>query len=393
MQLPAAPWGGLFFIPMLLFYQILVLLGLLIFLAIQLANLLELRPLPMKGQGGVRVSVLVPARNEERSIAGCVRSLLMQDYPDFEVIVLDDASTDATPSILQALKEESSGRLRVLRGSALPDGWHGKSWACQQLAAEASGEMFLFTDADTLHSPDALRRSVGAMLEGRGDMLSLTPKQELGSFSERLVVPLVYVILMSYLPLRLVRALQNPAFCFANGQFILFRREFYREIRGHEAVRNALVEDVWLCMAVKKAGGRVLSFNGTDTVSCRMYRSFREVWEGFSKNLFAGLGSSTPALAAFVLLTAAFHLAPWGFLFYALFAGASGTAAVLLPLLQLATALFGRVLLAHRFGQPPAFALLDPLARTLLLAIALNSLREARWGSGALWKGRRYRFS
>jgi chlorobactene glucosyltransferase len=94
-----------------------------------------------------------------------------------------------------------------------------------------------------------------------------------------------------------------------------------------------------------------------------------------------------------VLLTAAFHLAPWGFLFYALFAGASGTAAVLLPLLQLATALFGRVLLAHRFGQPPAFALLDPLARTLLLAIALNSLREARWGSGALWKGRRYRFS
>ncbi|ABB23130.1 glycosyltransferase [Pelodictyon luteolum] len=378
---------------MLLFYQILVLLALIIFLAIQLANLLELRPLPPGGPGGGKVSVLVPARNEERSIARCVQSLLMQDYPDFEVIVLDDASTDATLSILQALEAESCGRLRVLRGAVLPEGWHGKSWACRQLAEKASGEMLLFTDADTFHRPQALRRAVTALQEGRGDMLSITPRQELGSFFEHLVVPLVYVILMSYLPLRLVRTLRNPAFCFANGQFILFRREFYWKVNGHEAVRDALVEDVWLCMAVKKAGGRVLSFNGTDALSCRMYRNFREVWEGFSKNVFAGLGSSIPGLAAFVLFTAAFHLAPWGFLLYALFVGASGPALVLLPLLQLAVALSGRVLVARRFDQPTALTLLDPLARGLLLAIALNSLREARWGGGALWKGRRYRFS
>ncbi|TCD47821.1 glycosyltransferase [Chlorobium sp. N1] len=375
------------------FYQPLVLGLLLLFFAIQLANRRELPLLPPAGTLGPKVSVLVPARNEERSIEACLRSLLLQDYPDFELLVLDDASSDATPSILCRLEDESGGRLRVLRGEPLEEGWHGKSWACHQLARQASGELLLFTDADTLHRPDALSRAVGGLGQGGGDMLSLTPRQELGSFSERLVVPLVNVVLMSYLPLRLVRTSPNPAFCFANGQFILFRRAFYERLGGHAAVRSALVEDVWLCMASKRAGGRVLSFNGTDAVSCRMYRNFKEVWEGFSKNLFAGLGSSTAGLLAFVLLTFALHVAPWGFLGYALLAGEYGLFPFALPLLQIALVLLGRVQVARRFREPLRLAFFDPLARSLLIAIALNSLYQARWGGGSLWKGRRYRFS
>lgn len=375
---------------MLELYQTSVLALLLLFLVIQLLNLLELPPLPPPAEGGPKVSVLVPARDEERSVEGCLRSLLRQEYHDFELLVLDDGSTDRTPSILRRLERESKGRLRVLRGEALAEGWHGKSWACRQLADAASGELLLFTDADTLHEPGSLARAVRAIGEGRGDMLSLTPRQELGSFPERLVVPLVNVVLMSYLPLRLVRASRNPAFCFANGQFILFRRSFYERIGGHEAVRRALVEDVWLCQAVKRAGGRVLSFNGTDALSCRMYRNFREVWEGFSKNVYAGLGGSTPGLLAFVLLTFALHLAPWGFLVHGLMAGEYGAAGFLLPLLQISVVLLGRMLVARRFAEPPSLAFLDPLARGLFIAISLNSLLQARFGGGALWKGRRY---
>ncbi|NTV17690.1 MAG: glycosyltransferase, partial [Chlorobiaceae bacterium] len=284
---------------MLFIYQIAVLLSLLVFLGILLRNLIDLPGLPGNvPHAGPLVSVLVPARNEELNIERCVRSLLRQNYAPFEILVLDDGSTDATPELLGRLVKESNGQLRVLQGEPLPEGWHGKSWACSQLGHLAKGELLLFTDADTMHAPDSLHRTVGAMQESGADMLSLMPHQELYSFWEKLVVPLVHVILMCYLPIGLVRKSRNPAFCFANGQFILFRREFYDRIHGHEAVRNALVEDVWLCKAVKKAGGSVVAFNGSDVVSCRMYRNFKEIWEGFSKNLYAALGYSTTGLFA-----------------------------------------------------------------------------------------------
>jgi len=243
---------------MLLFYQLLVLGALIVLGAILISNLIELRPLPPVREGsegnGPMVSVLVPARNEEDTISRCIGSLQRQKYHDFEILVLDDGSTDRTAEILRQLETDGGGRVRTYSGEPLPEGWHGKSWACFQLAREARGDMFLFTDADTAHESDALSRSVAALHESGADMLSLTPFQELGSFWEKVVVPMVYVILVSLLPLRLVRSSQRPSFCFANGQFILFRRDFYSRFGGHEAVRCNLVEDVWLCMKVKSMG-------------------------------------------------------------------------------------------------------------------------------------------
>ncbi len=290
----------------MLLYQIVVLLSLLVFLGILLRNIIDLPAMPEHcPHQGVLVSVLVPARNEVLNIDRCVRSLLRQDYTPFEILVLDDGSTDATPELLRRLAVESGGKVRLLQGEPLPDGWHGKSWACSQLGRQAAGELLLFTDADTMHEPDALRRAVGAMQASGADMLSLMPHQELGSFWEKLVVPLIHVILMCYLPLRFVRTSRRAAFCFANGQFILFRREFYTRINGHAAVRDAIVEDVWLCKSVKKAGGRVVAFNGSDVVSCRMYHNFREIWEGFSKNLFAAIGYSTSGLFVLIMMISA----------------------------------------------------------------------------------------
>ena len=390
-----------FIVAMLFFYQIALLFSLLVFLGILLRNLIDLPSLPENPPPSATfVSILVPARNEALNIERSVRSLLRQDYEAFEILVLDDASTDATPELLRTLALESGGRMRVVQGEPLPvqnatdaRGWHGKAWACFQLGRQAKGELLLFTDADTCHEPSTLRRSVAALRESGVDMLSLMPRQELGSFWEKLVVPLVYVIVMSYLPLRLVRKSRMAAFCFANGQFILFRRELYQRINGHEAVRDAIVEDVWLCKAVKKAGGTVTAFNGTDAVSCRMYRNGREILEGFSKNLFAGLGYSTPALLFLMLLTMLFYIVPYGFLCYSLVIREFSVPLFWLPLMQVLLALFCRVMIARVFRHPLTITLLHPVSQIALLAIACNSFFLIKFGKGAYWKGRNYNFS
>jgi len=378
----------------MLFYQIAILLSLLVFLGILLRNLIDLPGLPEHSPDrGVLVSVLVPARNEALNIERCVRSLLRQEYAPFELLVLDDGSTDATPELLHALVRESGGHMRVVQGEPLPDGWHGKSWACSQLGQQAKGELLLFTDADTMHEPDALRRTVAAIEASGADMLSLMPHQELASFWEKLVVPLVHVILMCYLPLRLVRRSRRAAFCFANGQFILFRRKFYDRINGHSAVRDAIVEDVWLCKSVKKAGGSVVAFNGTDVVNCRMYRNFREIWEGFSKNLFAALGYSTPGLFVLIMLIAALYIAPCAFFFHSLLAGEFTVSLFWLPLAQIGVAFLCRLLIALIFRQSLTMAFLHVFSQIVLLAIAANSFYSIKFGKGASWKGRNYNFS
>lgn len=378
----------------MLLYQIAVLLSLLVFLGILLRNMIDLPGMPEHcPEQGVFVSVLVPARNEALNIERCVRSLMRQEYAPFEILVLDDDSTDATPELLRRLVVESGGKVRIVQGEALPDGWHGKSWACSQLGHQAKGELLLFTDADTTHKPDALRRTVGAMQASGADMLSLMPHQELGSFWEKLVVPLVHVILMCYLPLRFVRTSRRAAFCFANGQFILFRRECYTRINGHAAVREAIVEDVWLCKSVKKAGGTVVAFNGSDIVSCRMYHDFREIWEGFSKNLFAALGYSTPGLFVLILMISALYLVPCLFISYALIVGEFTVSLFWLPLMQMMVALLCRIFIARIFRQSLAMTLLHVFSQVVLLAIACNSFYGIKFGKGASWKGRNYNFS
>lgn len=380
---------------LLLTYQVIILLSLLVFAGILLFNLVELQNLPeCPPDSGERpfVSVLVPARNEEHSIEACVLSLLAQDYPRYEVVVLDDGSEDRTLEILRRLEASSDARLRIIEGEPLPEGWHGKAWACRQLGDSGGGELLLFTDADTRHKPESLSRSVAALQASRADMLTLTPYQEMAGFLEKLVIPLVYFILMCYLPLRLVRTSPRIVFCSAIGQFMLFRRETYRSIGGHRAVKTAIVEDVWLCRAVKKAGGRVAVFNGVDALDCRMYRSQGEIIRGFSKNLFAGLGYRSPLLFGLVVLTLAFHVLPYGFLSAALLEGDFGPALFLLPLMQIALAMLCRVLVAVRFRQPAGFAFLHVLSQLILVAIALNSFAITRFGKGAQWKGRYYKF-
>lgn len=388
------PWAavcGLFFAMMI--YQLLILASLLVFLGILLRNMHDLHDLPEGGVEGrqPKLSVLVPARNEEHSISACVSSLLAQEYANMEIIVLDDHSEDTTWQVLQQLAAGSGGKLRVVRGAPLPEGWHGKAWACHQLGEMAAGELMLFTDADTFHRPLALRRAVAALEEGDAQMLSLTPHQEMRSFWEKLIVPLVYHILFCYLPLCMVPGSSSPAFCYAIGQFILFRRAGYRNIGGHRSVSNNLVDDVGLCRQVKRAGGKVVVYNGTDVVSCRMYRDFIGIWKGFSKNLFAGLGYSTAGLIALAMVVLVMYIAPYGFFLQAVSRNELTVSGAILPAAQIAVAVFCRIIIAVKLRQPVWISLLHGLSQIMMLLIAFNSFRLVKFGNGPEWKGRSYR--
>lgn len=250
-----------------------------------------------------RVSVIVPARDEQRHIRRCVESLLAQDYPDYEVIVVDDASTDATPALLRWLRQSPSGRerLRVVRVEAPPEGWAGKPYAMHIGAGLASGAWLLFTDADTCHAPSALRSAVARAEAERADLFTINTAQEHASFWNRALAPMVRMCTAVSYPLIRVND-PRSRLALANGQFMLARRAFYDWLGGYaaEELRGAIVDDVALARAVKLSGGRLLMVDGQKLVSTAMYRSLAEHWGGWSKN----------AVAA----------SPWGALYFALLA-------------------------------------------------------------------------
>jgi chlorobactene glucosyltransferase len=233
-----------------------------------------------------RVSILVPARNEALNIEACAVSLLAQDYPDFEVIILDDQSTDETPVILSLLKQ-ANDHLTILSGTPRPEGWLGKHWACHQLTQAATGEVILFTDADTRHTPDMLRDSVSALVAERADLVTAFPREEVITWGERLLVPVIGWGIFTFIPIRLVQKMRLSALSITIGQFMLFRRNAYDAIGGYEAVRNELVDDVSLGRNIISSGLEWRFLDGTHHVTCRMYRNFWDAVGGFSKSLFA----------------------------------------------------------------------------------------------------------
>jgi chlorobactene glucosyltransferase len=233
-----------------------------------------------------KISVLVPARNEEKNIHACIKSLLVQDYPSFEVLALDDQSSDQTLEILEEIAS-SNPELKVLVGTPPPENQAGKNWACTQLVGQAQGDLLFFTDADTIHQPQTLQKVVTA-LEGEGaDMLTGVPHQEMGSWGERLLVPFFGWAFLCFTPLLLAYRLRWSALSSAVGQMMLFRRNAYHEIGGHAHLGHYHIDDLMLARRIKSAGLRWRVADITDLVSCRMYRGSRETFWGFSKNYFA----------------------------------------------------------------------------------------------------------
>lgn len=334
------------------------------------------------------VSVLVPARDEEEHIEACLVSLLEQDYPAFEVLVLDDSSTDRTPQILARLKGEYP-RLHVLQGAPLPPGWFGKHWACQQLAQQARGELLLFTDADTWHQPGTLRAAVAALEAEQLDLLSALPHQEAKTWGERLIIPFISLGIYAFLPLAVAHRLGWPSLTVTIGQFMLFRRSAYLAIGGYEVVREDVIDDVSLGRRAVSAGYRVRLLDGRRYISCRMYSGFWEAMDGFSKNIFA-----------FFQYHALFYLLAWYWIAtvfirppLVILGAALGFPDERFPLrLALLATLQAGILWGmayQRFRLPLWMAAFYPLSTLIFTLIALRSFFWSLTGR-AMWKDRAF---
>jgi chlorobactene glucosyltransferase len=331
------------------------------------------RPRPLGvGRVAPTVSALVPARNEEQTIELCVRALLRQARVT-EVVVYNDGSIDATGAILARLQGEDP-RLRVLDGVPLPEGWVGKPHACHRLAQSARGERLLFVDADTELAPDGLDRllTVGA------DLTSALPRERVGSLGEALIVSLLHLTYLSWLPLELIRWVRDPRVLAANGQVLLVDRAAYERLGGFEAVRAEVVDDMALCRAAKQAGLTVAFVDGFHVASCRMYTSGRQAVDGFSKNLYEGVGHPL-ALALVVAMYLACFVLPWALLPLAPVAAAAGIGANLLQ----------RSLIAHRYRLPASTVALHLVSVALFVWIAWRSFGWSR-GDRIQWRGRTY---
>jgi chlorobactene glucosyltransferase len=343
--------------------------------------------------GGPMVSVIVPARNEAENIVTVVRSILASSYEPFELIVVDDRSTDATTERVRSLASDS--RLRLVLGNELPAGWFGKPWACVQGYGEARGELLLFTDADTKHEPELLSRAVGALLTQQAALVTVAPRQRCVTFWERIVMPQIWFLLaLRYTPQSVNRARKGRD-VIANGQFILTTRQAYVAAGTHAAVRGEVAEDLALAQTYLRHGLRLHFAFAERLMETRMYRGLGDLIEGWSKNIYVGgrrSFSEEPVLRALVpvmlatallfwLVPPAVLLASWLGGLLAHFQAAAGAAVA-------ASAVFW-ILVSGGMKIPVWYGLGYPLGAVMALYITLRS--TWRGTRKVEWRGRVYR--
>lgn len=321
------------------------------------------------------VSVLIPARNEANTIGILLQSLQQQDYAALEILVLDDDSSDDTAQVCDQFAR-ADARIRVLKGLPLPNAWLGKNYACHQLAQQASGDYFLFLDADDVVAPGFIAAAVHRMKAHRLNLLSVFTNQLMHTFGEQLLVPIMHYLLLNLLPLRLVKLSANPSFSAASGQCMLFEAQNYRENNWHEQVKNRVVEDVEIMKMLKNSGGQGEALLANGLLYCRMYRGFSESMHGFSKNLLAGFGNSIFGLFSYLFLVV---LGPMAIVFYLDSA---------LSLFALGLIILSRIMISLLSGQSVwRNLLLHPLQMGSLLLLSLVSVQK-KMTRTVTWKGR-----
>lgn len=346
-----------------------------------------------------KVSICIPARNEERNIKKCVESALNQSYPNMEVLVLDDNSTDQTGDILSSIKRNHSNasNLICLKGKPKPDDWLGKPWACQQLAEAADGDILIFADADTWFTKETVGQVVRTMGRDVVDMLTVWPRQELASFWEKMLIPLVYYALLSLLPVHYVSRAPRwmpsflhkkyaPLFAAACGQFMAFKAKAYHNIGGHQSVKNNIVDDVGLAKEIKTAGLSMRMYYGSRAIACRMYRSEKEIRDGFRKNFLAGFGYNLFLFVLMGVLHLLVYVCPFITFFWALMMGSPRL--LIWSAIPVALILFHRFLLARWFGWNFIYGIVHPVSVLWFQVLGFISARDYLIDNRTTWKGR-----
>lgn len=337
-----------------------------------------------------KVSILVPARDEAHNIGHCVRACLASDWPRLELVVVDDGSTDGTAEVARAAAGDDP-RLHLVAGTPRPPGWAGKAWACRRAAGEATGELLLFVDADVRIHPATVRALVGALQARKLGLVSAFGTWELHSFWERALIPTIGWFIRGATDLDRVNKPGRPE-AFANGQLILVDRAAYESVDGHGAVKDQILDDVRLAQAVKRRGHGTGLYVAPWSFRVRLYRSFSEIFWGYAKNLYEGMGRQPLLGLGAVLFVFVGTLTPY----LALGAGLVGRLALdwQVPGTGWLLWLVGICGLQHLFryrverfdGRSGAMAWVHPLSNLVLVAIILRSML----GIEVSWKGRRF---
>jgi len=365
---------------------VLVAFALALFPALQyLRNLSEFRP-PQPIDNALSlpaVSVLIPARNEEASIGNAVESILASRHVEFEIVVLDDHSTDRTAEIVREFAANYSN-VRLEIAPPLPAGWCGKQHACFALSKLARHDVLMFLDADVRLTPDAVARMAAFLIASKAGLVSGFPRQETGTILEKLVIPLIQWLLMCYLPMARMRSSLQPGLGTGCGQWFATTREAYEKVGGHEAIKSSLHDGIKLPRAYRAAGLMTDICDVTDLATCRMYRSAGQVWFGLAKNAREGLGAPVLIVVWTVLLFVG-HVLPFVLLSFAKWMEIWQIALVLIAA---GLSLAPRIAAAFRFRQSPFGAALHPLGILSLLGIQWYAAVRHSLGKPVGWKGR-----
>lgn len=373
-------------------YQVIIIICLGIFLINIILNLRELKvprldskipePAPL-------VSILIPARDEEENIATCLESLKKQDYPNFEVLVLNDNSSDNTASIVSKIASEDD-RIRLFHGEPLPEGWAGKPFACYQLAKQAKGSWLLFVDADTIHAPNMLRSVIAQALELKPSLLSGFPRQLTASIPQKIAVPVIYFIILALFPMWWLHRSKKPKPSMAIGQFLLFPREEYWKIGGHEAVKSKILEDIWLGIEINRHGGRHLAVDLSSLVSCNMYKTLGSMWQGLTRCVYSVAEISIVALIGLLIIGYLFFLAPFYWLWNELFIVDASLALRAVVMSQVAIILSMRWLVDNLFKASVISTPLHPVGLFFIILVCIRAIVKQVRGASVYWKNRLY---
>jgi chlorobactene glucosyltransferase len=356
------------------------------FFILSLANHYEMWRFTLASEifDGPMVSVLIPARNEEKFIERCLDSLQNQVYKNYEIVVLNDNSTDSTPEILKQIAAADS-RVRVFNGKPLPEDWYGKPFALHQLAQEARGEIYIFTDADTVHTPTSIAWAVTNMQGLRADMVSGYIGQIFKTFGEVVTVPLMFFLTGFAIPLFLNRYAKVSWFTAAIGQFIAIKRSVFEAIGGCETFKKKTSEDIYMARYVKQKGYSTRFLNLSEHVKCRMYKGYHAAVEGIGKNIFDFLGKNTAFLFFLMVLVFFFLFFPFPLLIGCIVHGSPWTLHIFaVVVLYTLTWLF--TFLGQRLNW--WYGLLWPLLFLNLIYMAGWSWFRTITGRGFLWKDR-----
>ena len=332
------------------------------------------------------VSVLVPARNEERVLDGFIRNILASRGVQLELVVLDDASTDSTAQCVSQWSDRDP-RVRLVHGKKLPQGWCGKQHACYQLAESARFDTLLFLDADVTVQPDAIARSVAFLNRSKVDLGSGFPHQETPTVAGWLLLPLIHFVLLGYLPLSRSRLSNDPSLAAGCGQLFITTRSAYDKAGGHAVIKSSLHDGIMLPRAFRKAGLRTDIFDASDIASCRMYETNRDVLQGITKNATEGIGAPK-TIVPFTILLGGGAVAP-ALLLTCIFSGISQSWITTAEILfGLALSYFPRLISLNRFKQSAGSVFFHPLAVGIFLAVQWFALGRRLLGIKTSWKGR-----